>query len=346
MLDAARGSALASILVIGAGAIGGLLAARLALAGHSVAVVARGAHLEAMRDRGHIMLEWPDHREQTPVAAYAEVDSAPDAEIVFVTLKAYQLPALAAPIARKARRASAFVPIQNGIPWWLFAGTNKANTHAGCVVRAVDPEGALMTAFRGVPLAPAYATVAAEVIAPGTIRHQRSAEDSFPIGALDDAALPAAALAADALTSTGFSAPRIDVRQWVWIKLLGNIWANPIGALTGATVAQVATDPASRPIALALMSETQAVARAFGVEPGIDFERRLERAVRLRQGTKASMLQDIERGRATERDAILGALVELADLVGIAVPHVRTLLACLTLREAHGPQNRSASTQK
>lgn len=320
------------VLAIGAGAIGGLLAARVALAGHAVAVVARGAHCDAMRAAGAITLEWSGHRERAPVDAFADIDAAPDADVVFVTLKAYQWPALAAPIARKARRARAFVPIHNGIPWWFFGGAPAP--HAGRVIRAVDPDGALAAAFAGVPLVPAFATVAAEVIAPGVVRHQRSNEDAFPIGALTGHALEGAALATEVLVSAGFGAPASDVRQWVWKKLLGNIWANPIGALTGATVAEIATDPASRPIALALMAETEAVARAFGIDPELDFERRLERAQRLRQGTKASMLQDIERGRPTERDAILGALVELADVAGAPVPHARTLLACLTLLEA------------
>jgi 2-dehydropantoate 2-reductase len=161
--------------------------------------------------------------------------------------------------------------------------------------------------------------------------HQAFAVDAFPLGPLAPSHREAAEDVATVVRSAGFDAPDTDVRRFVWVKLLGNIWANPVGALTRATVAQIATHPAGRPLALALMTETQAVARAYGIEPAIDFEQRLARAEKLRQGVKSSMLQDLLRGRETERAAILGGLVELAALAGIEVPHVATLHACMEL---------------
>lgn len=320
---------MADVLVIGAGAIGGLLAARLSLAGHEVAVVARGAHLQAMRRDGALLLETPSGSRGAPVAAYASVQEAPDATIVIVTLKAYQLPAMANEIAPKVRRCRVFVPIQNGIPWWYFQ--RAAGPHAGRVVHAVDPQGDLVRLLGAAPIVPAFATVAAEVVAPGHVRHAANDTDAFPMGALAPEHAAAAALAGAVFEAMGMLAPPSDVRQWVWRKLLGNIWANPIGALTRATVAEIAGTPISRSLALALMSETRAVARALGIEPDIDFEQHLDRGIRLRQGTKSSMLQDVERGRPIEHAAITGALIELAELADVTVPQVRTLDACLQL---------------
>ena len=322
-----------SALVIGAGAIGGLLAARLALAGHDIAVVARGAHLDAIRVRGALALETPQGIRYAPMQAYATAADAPDAAVVFVTLKAYQLPSVAADIAKAVRRAGAYVPIQNGIPWWYFQ--RSAGAHTGRIVRAVDPEGRLVAQLAGAPIIPAFATVAAEVITPGHVFNLANDTDGFPLGPLDPHDESAADMVATMIRSTGLHAPRCDVRQWVWIKLLGNIWANPIGALTRATVAQIAGTPIARTLALALMHETQAVARAFGVDPGVDFEQRLDRGIRLRQGIRSSMLQDVERGRPTEHRAILGALVELAGLADVDVPHVSTLNACMELLAQH-----------
>jgi len=318
-----------NVLVVGAGAIGGLLAARLSLAGHRVAVVARGAHFEAMAERGALLLETRDGVTPASVEAYDTLRAAPGADAVFVTVKAHQLAAIAEDLAPKARAARVFVPIQNGIPWWYFL--HAPGPHAGRAVRAVDPQGRLAASLGGAVVVPAFATVAAEVVAPGRVFHQAFPADAFPLGALAPAHAEAADHAAALIRATGIAAPITDVRRFVWVKLLGNVWANPVGALTRAAVGRIATHPAGRTLALALMTEAQAVARALGVEPGLDFVQRLARAEHSRQGVKSSMLQDVERGRETERAAILGALVELAALTGVDVPHVATLHACLEL---------------
>jgi 2-dehydropantoate 2-reductase len=318
-----------TVLVVGAGAIGGVLAARLALAGHRVAIVARGAHCAATAQRGALLLETSEGVACAPVAAYDTLRAAPDAQAVFVTVKAHQLAPIADDLAPRVRAAQVFVPIQNGIPWWYFQ--HSEGPHAGRIVRAVDPDGHLAALLGNAVIVPAFAQVAAEVVAPGRVVHQAFAADAFPLGPLAAAHEDAAARAAALIGSAGFNAPLTDVRRFVWVKLLGNVWANPIGALTGATVAQIATHRMGRPLALALMTEAQSVARALGVDPSIDFEQRLERARTLRQGVKASMLQDVERGRETEHAAILGALIELAELARVDVPHVATLQACMEL---------------
>ncbi len=318
------------VLIIGAGAIGSLLAARLCEAGHEVAVVARGAHLDALRARG-LILESPSGNLLARPAAHASADEAPAAEAVFVTLKAYQLPGMAAGIARACRGARIFVPVQNGIPWWYFQRLD--GPHKGRAVAAVDPDGALA---RTLPLeltVPAYAFLSAEVTAPGQVRYSATEKDSFPLGELHGGSGPLAEAGTELLRSAGFDAPVVDVRLWMWNKLLGNVWANPIGALTRATVGATATHPDGRRLALALMREVSAVAEAFGHRTSVDFEARLARGAGLATA-RSSMLQDVVRGRRTEHDAILGALAELAALAGVPVPCSETLLACLRLADA------------
>jgi 2-dehydropantoate 2-reductase len=319
------------ILIVGAGAIGCLLAARLCGAGHEVAVVARGAHLEAMRARG-LALEVPSGRSLAQPAACASVDEAPPAQAVFVTLKAHQLPPMAGDIARACRGAQVFIPVQNGIPWWYFQ--RLEGPHRDRAVNAVDPGGVLARTLPIELTVPAYAFLSAEVVAPGVVRHAATDKDSFPLGELQgDGDGPLARIAGGLLRSAGFEAPVVDVRQWAWNKLLGNVWANPIGALTRATVGATAAHPDGRRLALALMHEVSAVAAAVGCRTTVDFEVRLARGAGLKDA-RASMLQDVERGRRTEHEAILGALVELGALAGAAVPHADTLLACLRLADA------------
>ena len=340
----AAGVAPARVLVIGAGAIGGLLAARLALAGHEVSVVARGAHAAAMQRRDHILLEAHGEVRQAPVTAFDALAAAPPAEFVFITLKGYQLPPLAAALGALARAARVCVPIQNGIGWWYFQ--KQAGPHAGRVVRAVDPEGALAAAFAGVTLAPGFASMAAEVVAPGHVVTPASAADAVLLGPLDpgDAGNVAAAQAAAAvIASSGLGAQAVEVRQAGWAKLLGNIWTNPVGALTGSTISHLASHPAGLDLARALMREAEAVANALGMIPGLDYEARFERSRTLRQGIKSSMLQDIERGRPTERLAIVSALVELAGVAGLDAPRARTLDACLQLLEENLATARAAA---
>lgn len=331
---------MARILIIGAGAIGGLLAVRLSLAGHAVSVVARGAQLEAIRGTGTLSIESDCSSQSAPVTALASIDEATEADWVFVTLKAHQLSTLAPAIALLARRAGPLVPIQNGIPWWYFVGYGGA--HESRVIRAVDPQGRLLSTLGGCRLVPGLALMAAEVVRPGVISNGSSQTDTLEIGAVRPEDQPLAQQLAALMTSTGLGCRVLPIRQAVWTKLLGNIWANPIGALTGTTVAEIATQPETRALAAALMAEVDAVARAYGIQIGVNFEERLERAVRLRQGIRSSMLQDVDRGRPTERAALLETVIELAGLGGIPTPHIAALNALMVIGEPLGFGRRRA----
>jgi 2-dehydropantoate 2-reductase len=325
---------MARIMVIGAGAIGGLLAVRLSLAGHSVSALARGKQLDAIREQGGLILTTGSSSQKAPVTAVGSLEEAGPADWIFVTLKAHQLAGLAPGIARLASAARALVPIQNGIPWWYFLGDGRAREAR--VIRAVDPDGQLMSELGDYRLLPGLALIAAEVCQPGVIVNVSSQTDSLEIGPVRAGDAELAEEMTALIAGAGLGCSSVPIRKAVWSKLLGNIWANPIGALTGATVAEIASQAATRALARALMAEVDAVARAYGVEIGIDFDARLERAVRLRQGIRSSMLQDVERGRPTERAALLEAVIELAQLQAIDTPNISALNALISIGEPIG----------
>jgi len=324
----------ARILVIGAGAIGGLLALRLSLAGHSVSALARGTHLEAIRASAGLVLESDRSSISAPVNAIGSIDEAGPADWIFVALKAHQIAGLAPAIARLAEGARALVPIQNGLPWWYFLG--HGGLHEARVIRAVDPDGQLMAQLGGCRLLPGLALIAAEVVRPGVIFNVSSQTDTLEIGPLSSGDAGLAQELVGLVTAAGLGCRSVPIRTAVWTKLLGNIWANPIGALTGATVAEIATRPETRSLARALMGEVDAVARAWGIEIGVDFDARLERSISLRQGIRSSMLQDVERGRPTERAALLEAVIELGELAGMQTPNIAALNALIAIGEARG----------
>ena len=320
-------------LIVGAGALGGYLAARLARAGHRVSVVARGPHLEAMRTAGGLTLLEPDGSANlAPVDAYAAVDEAPAADVVMVTLKAHQVAALAGPIARAAARASLLVPVHNGVGWWYFR-RGCTGRFAGRAVASVDPDGAVARTLPDDRVVPLFSFKSTEVVAPGVVRHLASASEQHLCGELDDADTPRLRAFVDALCGAGLPGRVAPVREAMWLKPLGNVFANPICALTGAALGAAVSVPAGRALALEVMRECAAVAAAHGVVIPMSGEARLEAASRVHDA-RPSMLQDRDAGRPMELDAILGGLVEMGGLVDVDVPAVRTLLACLRVVEA------------
>jgi 2-dehydropantoate 2-reductase len=326
-------------LIIGAGALGGYLAARLALSGHTISVVARGAHLDAMRAKGGIVLVEPGAVDRfAPLRAVSSVDDAPAADVVMVALKAHQVADVAPAIARAAADASLLVPMQNGVPWWYFL-RGYTGPFAGRRVASVDPSGA-MPIDR---LAPLFCFKSTEVIAPGRVRHLPSASEQHLCGALeaeDEARL--APFVAE-LVGADLPARAAPARQSVWLKLLGNIFANPLCALTQVPLGVAASTPDGRALAAALMAECVAVAAAHGVAIPMSTDERLARAAAVRDA-RPSMLQDRDAGRPMELDAILGALVELGGLVSVDTRTTRTLLACLRVVEsARAPLGADAS---
>jgi 2-dehydropantoate 2-reductase len=259
------------------------------------------------------------------------VESAEEAgpqDYVLVTLKAHSLPSAAKQMQPLLGPDTAIVSAVNGIPWWYFHGLGGA--YEGRIVQSVDPDGqvsALLPPSRAIGC---IVYPAAEVTAPGVIEH--SYGDRFSLGEPDGSRSPRAQALSEALIAAGFKAPvRPKIRDELWVKLWGNMAFNPISALTTATLDVLTGDEGQRGVARAMMLEGQRVAEALGVRFAIDVDKRIAGAAEV-GAHKTSMLQDLERGRPMEIEALLGAVVELADWVGEAAPISRTVLALVRAR--------------
>ena len=315
------------IAIFGAGAIGGFLGARLAQAGVEVTFIARGPHLSAMQSDG-VRLISGGRTETVRVRALAEAAAAGKQDAVIVTLKAHALPAAAPEIARLFGPETMLVTGINGVPYWYFYGLDGPWRDRR--VNSVDPGGTLWDLLPPARVIGCVVYPAAEVIAPGVIEHGYG--DRFSLGEPDGSRSARIEALSRALIGAGLKAPvRPRIRDEIWVKLWGNLAFNPLSALTTATLDRLTGEPALRAVARAMMAEAQAVAEALGVRFAIDVEKRIDGAAEV-GAHKTSMLQDLERGRKMEIDALLGAVVELGDLTGIAMPTCRTILALVRER--------------
>jgi 2-dehydropantoate 2-reductase len=316
------------LCVFGAGAIGGLMAAKLAAKGDvEVTVIARGPHLAAMQSKG-LTLRSEGQETVIPVRAVASADEAGPQDYVLVTLKAHSLPGAAKQMQPLLGPETAIVSAVNGIPWWYF------HKHPGPQedqrVRSVDPDGQVWELLHPSRAIGCIVYPAAEVPEPGVIEHTYG--DRFTLGEPDGSRTPRISALSEALIGAGFKAPvRPRIRDEMWVKLWGNLAFNPISALTGVTLDVLTADPGQRGVARAMMVEAQAVAEKLGIRFGIDVDKRIAGAAEV-GAHKTSMLQDLERGRPMEIDALLGVVVELAELVEVEVPTCRTVLALVRAR--------------
>jgi 2-dehydropantoate 2-reductase len=313
--------------VFGAGAIGGMLGAKLAAAGADVTFVARGPHLAAMQANGVTLRSGGEtitvHPRCVGSAAEAGVQDA-----VIVTLKAHALPGAAPDIAKMMGPESALVTGVNGVPYWYFYGLE--GPWANRVVTSVDPGGTL---WQTLPPACAIGCVvypAAEVVEPGIIEHTYG--DRFILGEPDGSRSDRIEALSKALISAGLKAPiRPRIRDEIWVKLWGNLTFNPISALTGATLDRITGIPELRALCASMMAESQTVGESLGVRFGVGIEKRIDGAAEV-GAHKTSMLQDLERGRPMEIDALLGAVVELGEVTGHTLPICRSVLALVRER--------------
>ena len=311
------------ICIVGAGSIGGLLAARLARAGCDTSVIARGPQLAAIRAHGLRLIEHDGSEFSAPVRAFAHAQEAGPQDYVILAVKAHQLAAATGGLQELCHDTTTLVMAQNGIPWWYFAKTGGAND--GRVLQSVDPGGAIAAALPVERIVGSVVYPAAQIVAPGVIRHVEN--NRYTVGEIDNTQTPRVAALAEALKNAGFKASvSSDIRTELWIKLWGNLSFNPISALTHGTIADICAFPPSRDLTIQLMREAQSVAEAFGIRFRISLEKRIAGAEAV-GAHKTSMLQDIEAGRAVEIDALVGAVVELAGIGGVPVPHLETVYA-------------------
>lgn len=323
--------------VLGAGAIGGFLAARLALAGHEVAVLARGRNLEVIGAQGLRLIE-ADGRElaATTVRAVADLADAGPAEVLLLCVKAHQVsalrPAIAAALA--AAPSTMLVTMVNGVPWWYFQRLPGA--WEGRVLESVDPGGELAASIDPACVVGGVVYPAAELVEPGLVRVIEG--NRFTLGKPDGSRSERIEALSQALMGAGFKAPvSKDIRAEIWLKLWGNLCFNPISALTQATLEDIARFGPTRALVARMMGEGQAVAEALGVRFRIGIEQRIAGAEAV-GAHKTSMLQDIEAGREPELAALVGAVIELGQVAGVATPTIEAVsaLAALLGRQALG----------
>ena len=315
------------ICIYGAGAIGGYLGASLALKGADVTLIARGSHLAAIQQNGLTLIK-DDERYVANVRAFENPADAGPQDYVFVTLKAHSVPPVAANFAQLFHDGTAVVWGVNGIPWWYFYGLEGEYT--GRRIGCLDPGNVLWDNLSPDRMIGCAVYPAAEVSEPGIIRHVEG--DRFSLGEPSGEKTDRIVALSEILISSGFKAPvRPNIRNELWVKLWGNLSFNPISALTHSTLETIGTDSGTREIARKMMLEGQAIGEALGVRFSIDVEKRINGAVQV-GAHKTSMLQDLERGRPMEIDALVTAVQEMGRMVSVETPYIDAVLALVRQR--------------
>jgi 2-dehydropantoate 2-reductase len=314
--------------VYGAGAIGGYLAVELALSGQEVCVVARGAHLDAIRKRG-LTLQIHGAERVAKVAADSDPAAFGPQDVVICTLKAHQAFESAPAFAPLLGPDTSVLTAMNGIPWWYFYKTR--GRFEGRHLNSVDPDGRQWNSIGPQRAIGCVVEPACEVIAPGVIAHRQF--NRFIIGEPDGSHSARVQELSRVLTAASFDAPVRDNIRWnIWLKLWGNVCFNPVSALTGATLGAMIGDPELKALCKTMMQETQAVNEALDVHiPTEMMDRRLAGAAEATDH-KMSMLQDLERGRSLEIDALVGVVQELGRLAAVRTPMVDAVLALIKAR--------------
>ena len=320
------------ICVVGAGSIGGLLGVKLALAGHKVTLIARGANLDAIRANG-MKLVTHDGAEivARDVDATDRIADAGPQDIVILGMKAHQVEPVVDDLQALNHERTVILPMQNGIPWWYFQ--RHGGLHEGKVVATVDSSGRVAAGIDPKRLIGCVVYPAAEIAAPGVIRQIEG--DRFPIGELDatQGGLDSERVreVSAVLIGAGFKAPVLPaIRSEIWLKLWGNLTFNPISALTHSTLVDICQYPLTRELARKMMKEAEEIAAKLGVAFRVDIDRRIAGAEKVGKH-KTSMLQDIEAGRDPEIDALVGAVIELGNTVGVPAPHIEAVYAMVKL---------------
>ncbi len=318
------------IAIIGAGAIGGYVAAKLAYSGVETTVVARGTTLAAIRADGITLHEAGGTIVAHPALMTDDPQAAGAHDAVIVAVKAQQLAAVLPMLMPLCHEETLIVPAQNGIPFWYFQ--RHGGVYEGRTVEAVDPGGLLAAA---IPIARIIGCVvypAVAVDAPGVLRHIEG--DRLVLGEPDGSRSERVGALARVLVAAGIRAPvRPRIRHEIWVKLWGNLAFNPVSALTHATLIEICQFAPSRALIAAIMAEGQQIGERLGIAFGLSIDQRIAGAEAV-GAHKTSMLQDIEAGRPTEIAALVGAVAELGRLVGVQTPHIDTVYAAIRLREA------------
>ncbi|NOD75923.1 2-dehydropantoate 2-reductase [Ruegeria sp. HKCCD4332] len=316
------------VCIFGAGAIGGYVAAKLAQTDVDVSVVARGPHLVAMQEKGLTLQEDGQEPINVPIRASDNAADLGPQDYVFITLKAHSVPAVVDSIQPLIGDETTIVSGVNGVPWWYFH--KLGGPFEGTRLSSVDPGDAQWNGFGPDRVLGCVVYPAAEVIAPGSIKHVEG--NRFSLGEPDGTKSDRASNLSAALSTAGLRAPvRPRIRDEIWLKLWGNLSFNPISALTHSTLDVLCTDEGSRSVARGMMLEAQEIGEKLGVRFPIDVEKRIDGGAAV-GAHKTSMWQDLELNRPMEIDALVTSVQELGQLTGIATPTIDTVASLIKLR--------------
>ena len=314
--------------IVGAGAIGGFVGAKLASAGEDVTFIARWKNLDATRTRGMTVkmndgtvLEARGAKATDSFAAVGHVDC------IILALKSHQVEAVVNQLDPLFGPKTTVITMQNGIPFWYFH--KHGGELAGSRVKAVDPNGVCLDGIPADRIIGCVVYPATELVAPGVVRHVEG--DRFPLGELDGSISNRVKDLSDIFAKSGLKAPVLEnIRNEIWLKLWGNLTFNPISALTHATLQDICQFPLGRELAASMMREAQAVAEKLGASFRVTLEKRIDGAEKVGRH-KTSMLQDVEAGRAIEIDALVGSVVELGQLTGVPTPTITAIYSASKL---------------
>ena len=316
------------IAIVGAGAIGGYLGARLSAAGEDVTFIARNRNLEAINARGfRLILEDGSELHAPSARAVRDPADAGPQDAVLLTVKAHQVVDLLPRVRDLFGPETTVVTMINGVPWWYFHRLEGAWQGRG--LDSVDPGGVIAAHIEPERVIGSVVYPAAELLEPGLVKVIEG--NRFTLGEPDGTRSERVERLSRALMNAGFKAPvSKDIRSEIWVKLWGNLTFNPISALTHATLEQICTFAPTRELAVRLMTEAREVAQALGVQFRISLEQRIAGAQAV-GAHKTSMLQDVEAGRALELEALVGAVIELGRITGTPTPTIDAVYALTRL---------------
>jgi 2-dehydropantoate 2-reductase len=266
---------------------------------------------------------------QVEARATYDPETVGEVDVVVLTLKTHSVPSMVASMRPLLGPDTVVITAQNGFPWWYFY--RQASEWEGTHLESVDPGGVISRHIEPARVIGCVVYPSTEIVEPGVVHHIEGTR--FAIGEPDGSKSERCRRIADSFINAGLRCPiRTNIRHDIWVKLMGNVAYNPISALTRAMLIEIVQCPETRGLAAAIMTEVDAVAKKLGIEMGISVEQRLEGAEKVGQH-KTSMLQDIEAGKPTELEAIVGAIIELGDKLGLDLPNTKSVYACVKLLE-------------
>jgi 2-dehydropantoate 2-reductase len=322
----ARASSGMKFLIAGAGAIGAYIGARLAQAGFTVTLFARGPHLKAMQKHG-VLVQSPQGNFEVRPRIVSSLEEAGPADVVFLGVKAHGLPQLVPQLNTVFGPETTVVSTQNGIPWWYFQ--NFDGEWNNLRLDHIDPDGVVSAAIEARRVVGSIVYFSTEISSPGVVQHTEG--NRITLGEPDGSRTDRCRKIAEALVASGLRCPvTTHIREEIWVKLLGNASFNPMSALTRATVVQMVRDPGVSSVILNIMQVVGSVSLKLGMKLPISIDQRMAGAEKVGDH-KTSMLQDLEAGRPMELEALVGSVVELGEKVGVPMPYTRTIYNCVKL---------------